>query len=224
VNDFNASRGPAPSASRVYHRFAHVYESLFGPVYTSRIHATIGSLPLFAGARVLEIGVGTGISLSAYPPTVHVTGIDMSQEMLDQAARKIEERNWSHVELRQMDALDLKFDDEHFDFVLAFHVASVVQDVHRMMSEMLRVCKPNGTIVVINHLRSEKAWMARLIDKLNPLTRRLGWRTDLRFRDLVDNEQLQVEKHYKTSPTSLFTVVVGRKVVSANRGAHATCG
>src|SRR5690606_14637587 len=137
--------------------------------------------------------------------------------------QKIEEQNWKHIQLRQMDALDLKFDDEQFDFVLAFHVASVVHDVHRMMSEMLRVCKPNGTIVVINHLRSEKAWLARLIDQLNPLTRRLGWRTDLRYADLVDNEQLKVEKHYKTSPTSLFTVVIGRKV-AADKGAHATCG
>jgi phosphatidylethanolamine/phosphatidyl-N-methylethanolamine N-methyltransferase len=207
----------------VYHRFAQFYEMLFGPVYTSRIHATIGSLPLFPGAKVLEIGVGTGISLPAYPTSVQVTGIDMSQEMLDQAAVKIKERGWTHVELLQMDALDLKFADEQFDFVLAFHVASVVHDVHRMMSEMLRVCKPNGMLVVINHLRSEKAWMAPLIDKLNPLTRRLGWRTDLRYSDLVDNEQLKVEKHYKTSPTSLFTVVVARKQ-SVDQDAHATCG
>jgi phosphatidylethanolamine/phosphatidyl-N-methylethanolamine N-methyltransferase len=221
--DFDPNRGPAPSASRVYHRFAQFYELLFGPVYTTRIHSTIRSLPLFPGAKVLEIGVGTGISLSAYPESVQVTGIDMSQDMLDQAAKKIETQGWKHIDLAQMDALDLKFPDEAFDFVLAFHVASVVQDVQRMMREMLRVCKVNGTIVVINHLRSEKAWMARLVDKLNPLTRRLGWRTDLRYSDLVRNEQLRVEKHYKTSAASLFTVVVGRKV-PVDSGAHATCG
>jgi phosphatidylethanolamine/phosphatidyl-N-methylethanolamine N-methyltransferase len=160
---------------------------------------------------VLELGVGTGLALAAYPQHVRVTGIDLSPEMLAQAQQKIEQAGWTHITLRQMDATNLEFDDDVFDYVTAFHLVSVVPDHRRLIAEMLRVCKPGGTLLVVNHLRSERRWLAFLIDRLNPLTRHLGWRTDLRFADLADHPQLIVQRRFKVNPRSLFTVVMATK-------------
>jgi phosphatidylethanolamine/phosphatidyl-N-methylethanolamine N-methyltransferase len=200
---------PTKSASDsvVYRQLARYYDWAFGPVYTRRILTCIRNLNIPAGADVLEIGVGTGISLAAYPPHAKVVGVDASRDMLDQAAKKIAAQGWKHIELRQMDALDLQFPDESFDFVNAFHVVSVVNDVHQAMREMVRVCKPNGRILIINHFRSPRPWLARTIDTLSPLTRYLGWRTNLSGSDLLRGLPLRIVRQFKTSPTSLFTVL-----------------
>jgi phosphatidylethanolamine/phosphatidyl-N-methylethanolamine N-methyltransferase len=200
-----------PQEGAIYHRFSHWYERFFERVFGPRVRGAIQSLHIPPGAKVLEVGVGTGISLAAYPPGADVTAIDLSSEMLAQSQRKIDEHGWTHITLRQMDALNLEFEDGEFDYVTAFHIASVVPDAERLMSEITRVLKPGGTVVVINHFRSEKRWLAPLTDMLNPLTQRIGWRTTLRFDELVEHAPIQVEGRFKTSPRSLFTIVVARK-------------
>src|SRR5690349_20333895 len=132
---------PEPHESRVYSDFAHFYDYFWGWVFSDREHAVIESLNLRPGQRVLEVGVGTGISLDAYPPYVHVVGIDPSRDMLEHAKAKIRENQWRHVELSQGDALNLEMPDEVFDVVCAFHVITVVPDPVRVMREMYRVCK-----------------------------------------------------------------------------------
>ncbi|MCH5373337.1 MAG: class I SAM-dependent methyltransferase [Planctomycetes bacterium] len=180
-------------------------------MYRKRIHDTIQSLNIPADAKVLEIGVGTGISLSAYPPHANVLGVDLSTDMLNQAASRAESEGRSNITLQQMDALDLTAPSEAFDFVMAFHVVSVVGDVDRMMGEMYRVCKPGGKIVVINHFRSPRPLIAAVVDQASPITRRLGWRTTLRLEEVTSAVPLQVEKQYKTSFFSLFTVMIATK-------------
>src|SRR5262250_2453068 len=113
---------PEPHESRVYSDFAHFYERLWGRVFVDRERSVIESLGLRPGQRVLEVGVGTGISLDAYPPYVHVVGIDPSPEMLEQAKTKVGENQLKNVELRQGDALNLDMPDVTFDVVCAFHV------------------------------------------------------------------------------------------------------
>jgi phosphatidylethanolamine/phosphatidyl-N-methylethanolamine N-methyltransferase len=146
-----------------------------------------------------------------------VTGVDLSAEMLAQAQRKVEQAGWTHVTLRQMDALNLEFDDDAFDYVTAFHLVSVVPDYRRLIAEMVRVCKPGGTLLIVNHLRSERPWLAFLVDRLNPLTRYLGWRTDLKFAELADHPQLLVQRRFKVTPRSLFTVVIATKTERVQR-------
>jgi phosphatidylethanolamine/phosphatidyl-N-methylethanolamine N-methyltransferase len=127
----------------------------------------------------------------------------------------VNREGWHHVRLLQMDALNLDFADGEFDYVTAFHVVSVVPDHASLMKEMVRVCKPSGTVVIINHFRSDRRWLAPLVDRLDPITRKLGWRTTLRCEELFDDITLRVERQFKTSGTSLFTVVIARKPEAA---------
>lgn len=204
-----------PHESKIYYEFSHLYDRIFTRVFFPRIESTIRSLKIPPAARVLEVGVGTGLSLSAYPPHADVTGIDLARDMLDQAQEKITRNGWRHVTLRQMDALNLEFPAGHFDYVTAFHVVSVVPDHARLMGEIVRVCRPGGTIVVINHFRSQRGWLAPLVDLFDPITRRLGWRTTLRFSELFDGSSLRIERRYKTSPRSLFTVAIATRPKTA---------
>src|SRR5437867_3129004 len=165
------------------------------------------SLP---GAEVLEVGVGTGLSLAAYPTHCEVTGIHLAPEMLERAKQKAVENGWRHFRLLQMDALNLDFPDNAFDYVTSFHVISVVPDPVRMMQEIHRVCKPGGTVVIINHFRTTKPVLGPLIGALDPLTRRLGWSASLRLSEAFDGVPVRIEKRFKTSPFSLFTVVLAQ--------------
>jgi phosphatidylethanolamine/phosphatidyl-N-methylethanolamine N-methyltransferase len=109
----------------------------------------------------------------------------------------------------EMDALNLKFPDNTFNYVMAFHVVSVVPDAMRLMREVLRVCKPGGTIIIINHFRSRNRLLAALDTFIEPITRRLGWHT-LALQQVVDGLPLDIERTYKTARRSLFTIVVGK--------------
>ena len=200
-----------PHESKLYYQFSHFYDRIFTRFFFPRILSTIRSLEIPPGAKILEVGVGTGLSLSAYPEHAEVTGIDLAPEMLEQAQRKVSREGWRNIRLLQMDALDLHFPDATFDYVTAFHVVSVVPDHARLMREVVRVCKPAGTVVVINHFRSQRAWLANLVDLLDPMTRKLGWRTTLRSSDLFSAVPLEVRRRFKTSGSSLFTVVIASK-------------
>lgn len=205
------TRSPEPHESSLYHRFAHWYERVFERFFRARIVDTVRSLNIPAGARVLELGVGTGLSLSAYPQHADVTAVDLSSQMLAKARHKVEQAGWSHITVQQMDATQLEFADESFDYVTAFHLVTVVPEHQRLLDEMIRVCKPNGTIVIINHFRSPRRWVSCFVDLINPLTVRLGWRTTLGLNEFLDAAPLEVERVFKTSVRSLFTVVIAQK-------------
>ena len=202
------------SSSKVYYKFARYYDHLFTPIYKDRICSTIQSLNIPPDAKVLEVGVGTGISLDAYPPSADVLAVDLSQAMLDQAAARVESLGLTNVRLQMMDALNIEAEDETFDFVMAFHIVSVVNDVDRMMQGLYRVCKPGGKIIVINHFRSPKFWLAPLVDLASPLTRKLGWRTNLKIDEVVNAVPIQVDRQYKTTPYSLFRIIVASKPIA----------
>lgn len=200
-----------PHESKIYSQFSHLYDRIFTNVFYPRIERVVRELGIEKGARVLEVGIGTGLSLSAYPRHCHLTGIDLAPEMLARARRRAIALGWPDVELEVGDAQNLHFADDSFDYVVSFHVVSVVPDHEKMMREMHRVCRPGGTIVIINHFRSERAPIAKLVDRLDPLTRKLGWRTTLRIRDLLGSAPLDLVQRYKTSPQSLFTVLIARR-------------
>ena len=195
--------------SKLYYELSHFYDRVFTRVFGPRIEQVIRSLNIEPGARVIEVGAGTGLSFAAYPAHCQVTGIDLAPEMLEKAQEKIDRNGWRHLKVIEMDALDLKFQDNSFDYAMAFHVVSVVPDAGRLMNEVLRVTKPGGTVVIINHFRSRNRLLAALDRLIEPIWRRLGWHT-LGLDEVVGDVPLAVERTYKTSPRSLFTIVIGK--------------
>ena len=178
---------------------------------SDREHEVIESLNLRPGNRVLEVGVGTGIALDAYPPYAHIVAIDPSADMLERAKKRVAENGWGHIELQQGDALNLDYPDDSFDYVTSFHVLTVVPDPYRMLSEMVRVCKPGGKIAITTHFQSANPLVAALNTIVNPITRQLGWTTRLRKQDVLKGHPITLERNKKASPWSVHTVIIARK-------------
>ncbi len=193
--------------SKLYSDLAPLYDKVFGKIFYSRLNYVINSLKLPAGAEILELGVGTGTSFPAYPRHCKVTGVDLAPDMLAHARTKIRANGWTHLKVMKMDALNLEFHDDSFDYVMAFHVVTVVPDPIRMMDEAQRVCRPGGKIIIVNHFTSKSPILGSLTEALDPVTRRLGWRTDLKLDPFVRATQLKIDKVYKLSKMSLYTVL-----------------
>ena len=195
--------------SKLYSNFAPLYDKIFGKIFSSRLRRVIAALNIPRGARVLEVGAGTGTSFPAYPRHCEVIGIDLAPDMLARAEGKIRENGWTHLKVMEMDALELQFPDDSFDYVMAFHVVTVVPDPIRMIQEAKRVCRPGGKIVIVNHFTSNFPLLGFLTETLDPVTRRLGWRTNLRLKPFIEEAELNVDTIYKPSSLSLYTVLLG---------------
>ena len=203
--------------SKLYSEFAPLYDRIFGKIFYNRLERVIEELDIPPGAQVLEVGAGTGTSFPAYPSHCNVTGVDLAPDMLARARQKIEDNGWGHLKVLEMNALDLKFPDNSFDFVMAFHVVTVVTDPVRMIAEAKRVCKPSGKIAIVNHFTSDVPVLGSLTKAMDPLTRWLGWRTDLQLKPFIAATGLTIEKVYKINKTSLYTVVLARKESKSRR-------
>jgi len=163
---------------RVYEVLARFYDGGFDWALGPGRRRAVARLPLERGDRVLEIGVGTGLSLPFYPEHVHVTGIDISEAMLDQAQERLEGLGRDGVDLRLMDARDLTYPDATFDHVLAPYVISVVPEPERVMAEIARVLRPGGTAIVVNHFLSRNRALAAVERALTPVSQWIGFRLD----------------------------------------------
>jgi phosphatidylethanolamine/phosphatidyl-N-methylethanolamine N-methyltransferase len=203
--------------SKIYSEFAPLYDKIFGKIFYSRLERVIDDLEIPPGAKVLEVGAGTGTSFPAYPTHCEVIGIDLAPDMLTRARQKIEDHGWTHLRVMEMNALSLDFPDNTFDYVMAFHVVTVVPDPIQMISEAKRVCKPGGSIVIVNHFTSDVPVLGSMTEALDPLTRKLGWRTNLRLKPFIQAADLSVQRAYKLSKTSLYTVVLGSKSRNGRR-------
>jgi len=196
--------------ANVYEKLASVYDIVFGPVlHPGRVDA-IRRMGIKPGDRVLEVGVGTGINAALYPRDCAVTGIDLSNSMLEKAHDRIARKGVRNVRLMQMDAANLKFADDTFDIVYAPYVISVVPDPVAVAREMRRVCRPGGRIVILNHFRSKNrvgAWLERII---SPLTVHVGFKSDLdlpAFLAQADLKPVSIEKVNVPRIWSLVTCV-----------------
>jgi phosphatidylethanolamine/phosphatidyl-N-methylethanolamine N-methyltransferase len=170
-----------------YRRYASVYDALFGPVLQPGRKAVLEALECRPGDRVLEVGVGTGLSLPLYPPFVRVTGVDLSREMLEKARTRVQRRALSNVEgLHEMDAQAMDFPDGSFDKIVAMYVVSVVQEPARLLAELHRVCKPNGEIFLVNHVRSSNPILGAVERGLARFSDQIGFHPDFDLHSLVN--------------------------------------
>ena len=180
------------SVKAAYRRYAAVYDAVFGPVLQPGRKAVVQALGLRPGDRVLEVGVGTGLSLPLYPRDVRITGIDVSREMLEKARARVVRLHLPNVDaLHEMDAERMSFANASFDKVVAMYVVSVVERPGRLLEELHRVCRPDGEIFIVNHVRSDNRLIGAVEKALAPLSDKLGFRPDFELRDMVsDADQL----------------------------------
>jgi phosphatidylethanolamine/phosphatidyl-N-methylethanolamine N-methyltransferase len=185
---------------RTYRLFSGSYDIVFGPVFHPGRKDAVRIANDRPGQRILEVGVGTGLSLPHFRSDSRVTGIDVSAEMLAKALRRA--RRLAHVEsLHVMDAENLEFPDNSFDAVLALYVASVVPSPARFAAEMRRVCIPGGTIVVVNHFTSNNPVMRLLEKRLARVARHIGFHADFPMEAFRRDSRLSIRE---VRPSNLF--------------------
>jgi phosphatidylethanolamine/phosphatidyl-N-methylethanolamine N-methyltransferase len=169
------------TVTKAYARWAPVYDLVFGAVFERGRHAAIAAAERIGG-RILEVGVGTGISLPSYAKSCQLCGVDISEPMLRKAQERIAELGLSNVEgLWVMDAGHLSFHDDSFDVVVAQYVITTVPNPEATLDEFARVLKPGGEIVLVSRVGAEAGLRRSLEHWFQPAARKLGWRTEFSF-------------------------------------------
>lgn len=195
-----------------YARWAPIYDKTFGKITNAGRTTAVDFINSQQGETVLEVGVGTGLALPLYRPSLQVTGIDFSEDMLEKAWSKVKDYGLHHVQdLRQMDARELDFPDNHFDTVAAMHIISVVPEPERVMAEMARVCKPGGKVVITNHFAGQTGLMARAEQVIAPFANLLGWHSDFEINTVLEQPDLALKERKEIPPIGMMTFLVLQK-------------
>ncbi|MGH7176096.1 MAG: class I SAM-dependent methyltransferase [Tepidisphaeraceae bacterium] len=196
------------STKKIYDVHALFYDATFGRLVKRRIERAINHMSLAESDVVLDLGIGTGVSLNYYPSHARVVGVDLSNGMLRECKRKIRERGLDNAVVSQANALQLPFADSTFDHVFMSHVISVVSDPIRLVRETQRVAKPGARIVIVNHFQSTNRFIALFEKWLCPLCTKLGWRSDLALQDLIRGTGVEVDYRFKLESIDLWETVV----------------
>ena len=193
---------------RAYDRLASVYDFFFGAILQPGRERAVRSIAPRPGLRVLELGIGTGLTAPLYPHDWSVVGVDLSSAMLGQARKRIHELGRQHsMHLLQADGARLPFDDESFDVVLVPYVMSVVPDPISVGRELRRVCCRSGQIILLNHFISQDSFGAKLERWISPLTRHIGFRTDLSLPWLLAGAGLTAVSIISVNVPGIWTLV-----------------
>lgn len=176
---------------RVYGKGATVYDAVFGPLLERGRKMAVEAANATGARSVLEVGVGTGLSLPLYRCDIKVTGIDLSREMLARARKRA--GDLPNVQgLHEMDAQAMGFGDASFEAVVAMYVAAVVPNMTKLFQELRRVCVPGGHVIVVNHVAAETGLLGAFDRMVAPATRAMAIRSDLRLATVVETADLDV--------------------------------
>ena len=213
---------------RVYTNYAGFYDKVFGKVFHEGRESAIRNLNVQPNEQILEVGVGTGLALPMYPRHCRIVGIDVSEGMLAKAKEKAEAHSLDHVQLHRMDAGAMEFEDDSFDTVVAAYVVTAVPDYRTVVSEMIRVCRPGGRIIMLNHFSNGNKVIQAVEQVISPLTKHLGWRTDLSLNTVLEGTSLRIARNQRVNPLRLWALVEcingkGQRT-NANGTAHPASG
>jgi len=209
------------STRSIYNVWAHFYDATMGRGVQRRQQLAIERMNIQPGEKVLDVGIGTGLSLDLYPRHCKVIGIDISEGMLGKANERIDQYQYDFASLAVADALHLPFADGSFDHIFVTHVITVVSDPVRLIEEMRRVCKVGGKIVIVNHFLSGNRVAAALEKFLRPICEKIGWRSDLSLEYLIQQTGLPVDYRYKLDSVDVWeTVFVTNDGPRGSRAAH----
>ncbi len=195
------------SIERVYSVFSGFYDVVFGHFFHASRAEAIGLLDIQRGENVLEVGVGTGLSLPYYPTHCDVVGIDFCEPMLAKGQARLRENALPHVRLMKMDAMAMSFPDNTFDAIFAAYVISAVPDPHQVLAEMIRVCRVGGKIVLLNHFQNGNRFVSRCEKVISPLTKKVGFRADLDLALLLEGTPLVVQQKQTVKPLNYWKAV-----------------
>ncbi|MDO8426952.1 MAG: class I SAM-dependent methyltransferase [Deltaproteobacteria bacterium] len=195
------------SIKRIYAGYSGVYDALFKRFFYPRIKHAINYMDIKPGDRILDVGVGTGLSLPEFPKYCKVVGIDLSTEMLTKAREKIIENRLDNIKVISMDAMSVGFKDDSFDKVFISHVVSVVPDPYKVMSEVKRVCRKGGQVVIVNHFKSKNKVIETVEKIINPVCKKIGWRSDLCLTEFINKSGLNVNEKYMLKKLDFWHIV-----------------
>ncbi|MEZ5849187.1 MAG: class I SAM-dependent methyltransferase [Hyphomicrobiaceae bacterium] len=199
-----------------YRRWAPFYDNTFGRFTTEGRRHAVEVINKRKGS-VLEVGVGTGLSLQYYQQHLDIEGIDLSPEMLEKAREKVEAEGLTHVKgLHEMDAGELKFPDETFDTVVAMYTITVVPDPDKVMRELARVCRTGGQVILVNHFSQDdgvRGWVER---RMAPFGDKLGWHPVFDMSRVMVCDNLHVVDRKALRPWGLFTMLSFEKAASVS--------
>jgi phosphatidylethanolamine/phosphatidyl-N-methylethanolamine N-methyltransferase len=210
IIDTGVQRTPSleiESIKKIYGGYSKIYDALFKRFFFPRIQNAIMSMDIRPGETILDVGVGTGLSFPVFPSHCKVIGIDISTDMLKKANEKIREKRFKHIKILGMDAMSCAFKDNSFDKVFISHVVSVVPDPYRAMSEVRRVCRPGGLIVIVNHFKSTNKVIETVEKIINPVCKKIGWRSDLCLNEFIDRAGLNVKQKYMLKRLDFWHIV-----------------
>jgi phosphatidylethanolamine/phosphatidyl-N-methylethanolamine N-methyltransferase len=181
------------SVEKAYKRYAGTYDTFFNWIFHHGRKVVADKLNLHPGDTMLEVGVGTGLSLPLYRRDVTIDGIDISDPMLEKAREKRDQQGLDNVRtLEVMDAESMSFPDDAYDVVVAEYVVTVSPNPVALVDEMRRVCKPDGEIVIVNHFHKENPVIAAFEKALSPLSALVGFRPHMKKGELIEQAQLEV--------------------------------
>jgi phosphatidylethanolamine/phosphatidyl-N-methylethanolamine N-methyltransferase len=198
---------------KLYSFYCPFYDWVFGKLLGPGRRKAFNYLSRRPDQKVLEIGVGPGSTLEFYPPRTDFMGIDISAAMIEVARKKAANLNsGSRFHLQVMDATSLEFPDNHFDVVMAAYVITTVQDPHKVCREILRVVKPGGQIIAVNHTRSQNGSLwGRVEDVMAPVFVHLGFTTDLDVIKVMKEVGISVQEAVCCNLLNSGRIIMGTK-------------
>jgi phosphatidylethanolamine/phosphatidyl-N-methylethanolamine N-methyltransferase len=216
MNSFDLDQQTVETA---YARWAPIYDAVCGPVMVRGRRAAAAAARA-VGGRILEVGVGTGLSFDDYDLTTEITGIDLSAPMLAKARERMASGRYPYVrDVHLMDAHRMTFADASFDCVVAQFVITLVANPEQVLTECHRVVKPGGRIILVNHLYSETGVAAAVERWAARRTRRLGLRPEFPFARLQAwaqaNEDTSLVERRRVAPFGIYTLVCFDRAVAA---------
>jgi phosphatidylethanolamine/phosphatidyl-N-methylethanolamine N-methyltransferase len=205
--------------AKAYGRLAPIYDLVFGPVFRhGRAQAVKAAERI--GARILEVGVGTGLSLPRYATETSIVGVDISERMLKVARKRVAKLGLKNIESIEVgDAEHLRFPDNSFDVVVAQYVVTACPNPEAALSEFARVVRPGGEIVITTRIGADRGVRAGIEKTLMPVTTKLGWRTEFPFSRYTawaeSNARVRLVEHTQLPPLGHFSLIRFAKIDAA---------